>query len=69
VAGLSDDQLRGLLEACKGPSFRDKRDEAAVRLLSETRLQASEGVALQVADLDLKRGLVSVRRGKGAKGR
>lgn len=69
VAGLSDDQLRDLLKACKGPSFRDKRDEALVRLLSETGLRASECVALQVADLDLKRGLVTVRRGNGAKGR
>jgi site-specific recombinase XerD len=69
VAGLTDDQLRDLLKACKGPTFRDKRDEALVRLLSETGLRASECCALAVTDLDLKRGLVTVRRGKGAKGR
>jgi site-specific recombinase XerD len=69
VAGLTDDQLRDLLTACKGPSFRDKRDEALVRLLSETGLRASECLALQVADVDLKRGLATVRRGKGGKGR
>ena len=69
VAGLTDDQLRDLLKACKGPTFRDKRDEALVRLLSETGLRASECVALQMTDVDLKRGLVTVRRGKGAKGR
>jgi site-specific recombinase XerD len=69
VAGLTDDQLRDLLKACKGPTFRDRRDEALVRLLSETGLRASECVALQMTDVDLKRGLVTVRRGKGAKGR
>jgi site-specific recombinase XerD len=69
VRGLSDDQLRDLLKACKGPSFRDRRDEALVRLLSETGLRASECIALTVADVDLKRGLVTVQRGKGGKGR
>jgi site-specific recombinase XerD len=69
VAGLTDDQLRDLLKACKGSSFRDKRDEALVRLLCETGLRASECLALTVADVDLKRGLVTVPRGKGGKGR
>ena len=69
VSGLSDDQLRDLLKACKGPSFRDKRDDALVRLLCETGLRASECLALTVADVDLKRGLVTVQRGKGGKGR
>jgi len=69
VTGLTDDQLRDLIKACKGPSFRDKRDEALVRLLSETGLRASECIALTLADVDLKRGLVTVQRGNGAKGR
>ncbi len=69
VAGLTDDQLRDLIKACKGPTFRDKRDEALVRLLSETGLRASECCALTLADVDLKRGLVTVRRGRGGKGR
>ncbi|HYY00215.1 MAG TPA: tyrosine-type recombinase/integrase [Mycobacterium sp.] len=69
VSGLTDDQLRDLLKACKGPSFRDKRDDALVRLLCETGLRASECLALTVADVDLKRGLVAVHRGKGGKGR
>jgi site-specific recombinase XerD len=70
VAGLSDEQLRDLIKACKGPRFRDKRDEAIVRLLAETGMRASECVALTVADVEpLKRGIVTIRRGKGAKGR
>ena len=70
VHGLSDEQLRALLKACKGPSFRDKRDEAIVRLMAETGLRASETVALTVADIQpLKAGVVAVQRGKGMKGR
>ena len=52
VQALTDDQLRDLIKACKGPSFRDKRDDALVRLLSETGLRASECVASTMADVD-----------------
>jgi site-specific recombinase XerD len=70
VHGLSDEQLRALIKACKGPSFRDKRDEAIVRLMAETGMRASETVALAVADVEpLKDGVVVIRRGKGMKGR
>ena len=70
VHGLSDEQLRALIKACKGPSFRDKRDEAIVRLMAETGLRASETVALTVADIQpLKAGVVAVQRGKGMRGR
>ena len=70
VHGLSDEQLRALLKACKGPSFKDKRDEALVRLMFETGMRASETVALTVADIEpLKDGMVAIRRGKGMKGR
>ena len=69
VEALTDDQLRALLAACKGKSFRDRRDEALVRLMAETGLRASETVGLTVDDVDLQRGLATVRKGKGAKGR
>jgi site-specific recombinase XerD len=53
----------------QGSSFRDKRDEAVVRLMAETVLRASETVSLSVADVQpLKNGVVAVRRGKGMKG-
>jgi site-specific recombinase XerC len=69
VNGLSDEQLRAVLKACKGSSFRDKRDEAVVRLMAETVLRASETASLSVADVQpLKNGVVAVRRGKGMKG-
>lgn len=67
---LTDDQLRDLLRACKGSSFRDRRDEALIRLMLETGMRASETIALTVADVEpLKNGVVLIRRGKGGKGR
>jgi site-specific recombinase XerD len=69
VPVLADDELKDLFAACKGKDFRDKRDEAIVRLMAECGLRAGEVVALTVADVDLNRGLVTVRRGKGGKGR
>jgi site-specific recombinase XerD len=66
---LTDDQLKALLKTCKGKTLRDRRDEAIIRLLAETGMRASEVVDLQLADVDLVRGLLTVRRGKGAKGR
>ena len=69
VEALTDDQLRRLIKACQGKSLRDRRDEAIVRLMAETGLRAGEVVALAVTDVDLTGGLVTVRRGKGGKGR
>ena len=69
VPVLSDDQLRAMLAACKGPRLMDKRDEALIRLMTETGARAGEIRAMTVADLDLGHGTAVVRRGKGGKGR
>jgi len=66
---LTEDQLKALLKACAGPDLRDRRDEAVVRLMLESGMRAGEVVGLGVADIDLPRGLATVRRGKGGKGR
>jgi site-specific recombinase XerD len=66
---LTDDELRRLIKACQGKTLRDRRDEAIVRLMAETGLRAGEVVGLRIADVDLARGLATVRRGKGGKGR
>lgn len=66
---LSEDELRRLIKACGGKEFRDRRDEAIVRLMAETGMRAGEVCGLTVPDVDLTRGLVTVRRGKGGKGR
>jgi site-specific recombinase XerD len=69
VEALTDEELRALIKACQGKAFTDRRDEAIVRLMAETGMRAGEVVGLEVADVDLQRGLVTVRRGKGGKGR
>jgi integrase/recombinase XerD len=66
---LTDDQLRRLIKACQGRTLKDRRDEAIVRLLLETGMTAGELIGTQTSDVDLQRGLVIVRRGKGGKGR
>lgn len=69
VRALSDDQLKRLIKACVGKGFMERRDEALVRLMVETGMRASEVVGLATTDVDLERGLMTVRRGKGGKGR
>lgn len=69
VEALTDEQLRALVKACQGKALKDRRDEAIVRLFAETGMRATELLSLTIADLDLDQGLVTVRRGKGGKGR
>jgi integrase/recombinase XerD len=71
VEPLSDEQLRALLKACRGPDLRDKRDEALVRLMFTSGARAGEVVAMQVNDLNLRTDppTAIIRRGKGGKGR
>lgn len=69
VDALTDDQVRRLIKACQGKSLRDRRDEAIIRLMVETGMRAGELIGMQTADVDLPRGLATVRRGKGGKGR
>lgn len=66
---LTDEQIRALIKACAGREFRDRRDEAIVRLMVESGLRAGEVIGIGTADLDLARGVVVVRRGKGGRGR
>lgn len=69
IESLTEDDLRRLIKACGGKEFRDRRDESIVRLMAETAMRAGEVCALTVADVDLGRGIVTVHRGKGGKGR
>lgn len=66
---LTDDELKRLIKACAGKDFRDRRDEAIVRLMAETGMRAGEVVGLEIADVNLERGLATVVRAKGGKGR
>jgi integrase/recombinase XerD len=69
VPALTEDQLKRLFKACAGTRLADRRDEAIVRLMAETGARAGEVVGLLTADVDLARGQVTIRRGKGGKGR
>ena len=75
VEPLSDDELRALIATCTAPQWRPdeplhhRRDEAIIRLMLETGIRSGELIALTTADLDLADGLVTIRRGKGGRGR
>jgi integrase/recombinase XerD len=69
VPDLSEDEVKRILKACKGPGFRDKRDYAIMLLLTETGLRASECLNLDVDDVSLMGCSLLVKRGKGGKGR
>jgi len=69
VPVLTDDQLRAMTAACKGPRMMDKRDEALIRFMAETGARAGEALGLAVADADLAAGVAVIRRGKGSKAR
>jgi site-specific recombinase XerD len=66
---LTDAELRDLFKVCQGKTFRDRRDEAIVRLMAETGLRAGECAALKLSDVDTLHGQATVHRGKGGKGR
>ena len=66
---LGEDELKALVKACQGTELRDRRDEALVRLLAETGLRAAECIGLHMTDVDIARGVVVVRHGKGNKAR
>jgi integrase len=76
IEPLTDNDLRALLKACVPPNgaepkvaLRHRRDEAIVRIMLETGVRAGEVCALEVPDVDLAQGVLTVRRGKGGKGR
>ena len=61
-------ELRALLDACAGRSFRDRRDTAIVTLFLDAGLRLSELADLEATDVDLAGGFVSVV-GKGRRPR
>lgn len=69
VPELTNVQLVALIAACKGTDFRERRDEAIIRLMIETGLRAGEVVLMNVSDVNLQEGSAVIRRGKGGKGR
>lgn len=66
VPVLSDDELTALVAACRGKHFRDRRDEAAIRLLIDCGMRISELTGIDLTDLDLDAETVTVT-GKGSR--
>lgn len=71
IEPLTAAQVKALIVACQGKDrgLSERRDEAIIRLMAETGMRASEVVGLTRTDVDLKRRIAIVRRGKGGKGR
>jgi site-specific recombinase XerD len=68
VAVFSDLELSRLLSACKGNSFLQRRNAALIRVLMDTGIRAAELCRMQLGDVDLDVGLITVT-GKGRRPR
>ncbi|HEX6516481.1 MAG TPA: tyrosine-type recombinase/integrase, partial [Nocardioidaceae bacterium] len=66
VPVLTDAELTALLKTCAGKEFRDRRDEAMIRVLLDCGIRVSELCGLTVDGVDLDQGMALVR-GKGNK--
>lgn len=65
---LEIDQLRSLLDTCKGNDLVSRRDNAILRLLADTGGRLGEIAELRVEDVDFDAGVCHVM-GKGRRGR
>jgi site-specific recombinase XerD len=67
---LTPEEVRSLLAECGSTRYPTPvRSRALILLLWRSGLRVSEALALRPQDIDLKRGTVFVRRGKGGKAR
>ncbi len=66
---VDPDLIRQMVQQCVGRSLTDRRDRAVLMFLLDSGCRASELTALNVEDLDLASGAVTVRHGKGGKAR
>jgi len=63
------EHIRAMLATCKGKGIRDSRDRAIMLALLDSGCRASEFVSLNVGDVNLATGDLSIRAGKGRKSR
>jgi site-specific recombinase XerD len=66
---LSDRDLRAVLAHFDTRTATGRRDLAMMRCMSDLGLRVSEVVALTLDDIDWQRGILTVRGGKGRRGR
>src|SRR5664280_3767958 len=64
VAIFTDAELINLLSVCKGNAFTQRRSAAILRVLMDTGCRAAEVTGLQLGDVDLDMGAITVL-GKG----
>lgn len=64
---VSLDNLRAMLATCKGKALADRRDKVVMVALLDTGVRASELIALNAGDVNMRTGTVMVRHGKGNK--
>ncbi len=53
VPVLREEEIKALLDTCKGKRFEDVRDNAVIRLMIDTGLRRSEVLGMREPDLDL----------------
>ena len=68
-AELTSDQVKAMLATCGSKDFHDIRDEAIIRLMTESMVRAGELLRMLTTEVDIRGGSALVRRGKGGKGR
>ncbi|WP_246000303.1 tyrosine-type recombinase/integrase [Nocardioides pocheonensis] len=80
VEPFTDNELRALIRTCAVPELEEgatpsahtlhhRRDEAIIRLMFETAIRSGEVADLHLDDVDLISRLITIRRGKGGRGR
>jgi len=68
VRTVSEAQIKAMLDACKGSTFRQRRDYAIIRFLADSGCRRAEVAGLKVQDLD-QTTCQAVVTGKGSKTR
>jgi integrase/recombinase XerD len=66
---LTTDQVKAMLATCGSKEFHDIRDEAIIRLMTESMVRAGELLGMLTDQVDIRGGSALVGRGKGGKGR
>ena len=64
---LTGAQVTAMLATCSTRDFHDIRDDAVIRLMTESMVRAGELLGMLTADIDIRGGSAVVRRGKGGR--
>jgi site-specific recombinase XerD len=59
------EDVNSLIQTCKGDNFFDKRDKAIIFFLLDTGARAKEVCNIDLQDVELSSGQVTIRHGKG----